>query len=102
MIVLCTTKKVKHQKRTMKVSTQPYVEQNQQMADLLRATCAAGDAATKALDAAVRAQMCADKIDDMFHSIRAQLKEIRAKKELGIRLSQKERAIWTLYGEASK
>lgn len=85
----------------MKVSTQPYVEENQQMADLLRASCAAGNAAAKALDAAVKAQVYADRLDDMFHSIREQLKEIRAKKELGIRLTKRERAIWTLYGEKS-
>lgn len=86
----------------MKVTMQPYVEQNREMADLLRASCAAGNAASKALDAAVQAKVYADRVDDMFHSIRAQLKEIRAKKELGIRLTQKERAIWTLYGEVTK
>lgn len=85
----------------MKPTMQPYVEENQQMADLLRASCAAGNAAAKALDAAVQAKMYADRVDGMFYSIRKQLDEIRAKKALGIKLTQKERAIWTLYGGKS-
>lgn len=76
-----------------------YVENNEELADIIRASCAAGRAASRALDAAVQAQVYARKVDDMYKTIRKQLDEIKAKKQLKIRLTAKERAVWTLYGE---
>ena len=66
---------------------------------MAKASVAASNAAAQALNAAVQAQICANKAEELGKGIRAQLDEIKAKKQLKIRLTAKERAVWTLYGD---
>lgn len=66
---------------------------------MAKVSVAASNAAAQALNAAVQAQICANKAEELGKGIRAQLDEIKAKKQLKIRLTAKERAVWTLYGD---
>lgn len=66
---------------------------------LLKASEAANTAAAQAFNAAIQAKMYADRISKTYSDIQEQLKKIKAKRTLGYKLTEREAAIWTLYGE---
>ena len=67
-----------------------------------QASEAANTAAAQAFNAAIQAKMYADRISKTYSDIQEQLKKINAKRTLGYKLTEREAAIWTLYGEADK
>lgn len=69
---------------------------------LLKASEAANTAAAQAFNAAIQARVYADRISKAYLGIQEELKKIKAKRTLGYKLTEREAAIWTLYGEASK
>lgn len=56
-------------------------------------------AAVRAFDAAVQAKVCADEVSKTYSVIKEELKKIAAKRTLNYKLTEREAAIWTLYGE---
>lgn len=75
---------------------------NREVKAFLKASEAANTAAAQAFNAAVQAKMCADRVSKAYSGIQEELKKIKAKRTLGYTLTEREAAIWTLYGEASK
>ena len=63
---------------------------------------AASNAAAQAFNAAIQAKMYADRVNKTYSDIQEQLKKIAAKRTLGYKLTEREAAIWILYGEAEK
>lgn len=75
---------------------------NRDVKALLKASEAANTAAAQAFSAAVQAKMYANKVSKTYSNIQEELKRIEAKRTLGYKLTEREAAIWTLYGEAGK
>lgn len=67
-----------------------------------QASEAANTAAAQAFNAAVQAKMYADRVNKTYSKIQEELKKIAAKRTLGYKLTEREAAIWVLYGEVSK
>lgn len=67
-----------------------------------QASEAANTAAVQAFNAAIQAKMYADRVNKTYLGIQEELKKIKAKRTLGYKLTEREAAIWTLYGEAEK
>lgn len=67
-----------------------------------QASEAANTAAAQAFNAAVQAKMYADRVNKTYSKIQEELKKIAAKRTLGYKLTEREAAIWVLYGEAGK
>lgn len=64
---------------------------NRHVKAFLKASEAANMAAAQAFSAAVQAKVYADRVEE--------LKKIEAKRTLNYKLTEREAAIWTLYGE---
>lgn len=79
-----------------------YQETNQNMASLLRLTAETERVATTAQAVATQAENRAKEVNAHYQLIREELKLIDAKKTLKMRLTDRERAIWLLYGKPTK
>lgn len=72
---------------------------NRHVKAFLKASEAANIAAAQAFSAAVQAKVYADRVSKTYSEIKEELKKIEAKRTLNYKLTEREAAIWTLYGE---
>lgn len=75
---------------------------NKEMKAFSQASEAFTELAAMLLNAAIETRVKADRVSKNYSNVQEQLKKIRAKRELGMKLTEREAAMWTLYGEERK
>ncbi len=79
-----------------------YEEKNKNMVKLIRMSAEADKVALDARRIASQAEKKATEITELYQGIRSELEVIKAKKLLKIRLAERERAVWILYGKETQ